>query len=201
MKILFFALAILALIPLPSKAIEVKVYEDQATEETYWIIEGASTPTIKVRWDQYGLGGFKIVHFTTNSCGIGNFKLPSSVNNFNIGSLEFNPSIASNAPVCNPDGSTPMANNTAVRVGSLAYVRYLPDPSTPVDKWAANWPDIRDRKATINQCGFVRWKTKSIDSIEINGSMIDKSDIPTFSLDQMPICRKVGTNYIKYVRK
>lgn len=180
----------------------IKLYEDSVTGDNYWVIENSIQPTIKVRWSQYGQGaGFKLGNFVTNQCGIGSFTLPTNVSTFNIGGDQFTPSTVTSAPVCNADGTTPMVVNTAVRVGTKAYVRYLPDPNNPVDSWAANWPDIRDRKATPNQCGFVRFKTKSITEIEVNGVMTPKANFTALSLDQMPICKKIGLNYFKYVRQ
>lgn len=197
-------LSILAILTLSNsaKAETIKLYEDATQTVRYWIIEEPTNPTVKVRWSQYGMGdGFKVINFTTNNCGIGVFPLPSTVLKFNIGSTQFTPPTVASAPVCNPDGTTSMANNTAVRVGTKAYVRYMPDPSTPIDSWAANWPDIKDRKATPNQCGFVRWKTQSITAIEINGTMTEAANITALPLEQMPICKKIGNNYIKYVRQ
>ncbi len=200
-----YLLALLSIIPLAFansvNAETVKLYEDATQTVRYWIIEQPANPTVKVRWSQYGMGdGFKLANFTTNNCGIGVFPLPSSVLKFKIGGTEFTPTKAL-APVCNSDGTTLMANNTAVRVGSIAYVRYMPDPETPVDSWAANWPDIKDRKATPNKCGYVSWKTTSITAIEINGVMTETDDLPILPLEQMPFCKKIGTGYFKYVRK
>ena len=196
-------LSILAILSLSNsaKAETIKLYEDSTQTVRYWIIEEPTNPTVKVRWSQYGQGaGFKPGNFITNQCGIGYFSLPDTVLKFNIGSLQFTPTTAASAPICNSDGTTSMANNTAVRVGTKSYVRYMPDPETPIDSWAANWPDIRDRKATPNQCGFVKWKTTSITEIEVNGVMAPKANFTALPLEQMPICRKIGTGYVKYVR-
>lgn len=200
-----YLIALLSIIPLvfanSAKAETIKLYEDATTGDNYWIVEQPANPTIKVRWSQYGQGaGFKLGNFVTNQCGIGNFSFPSTVLKFNIGGTQFTPPTVASAPICNSDGTTSMANNTAVRVGSRAYVRFMPDPSTPIDSWAANWPDIKDRKATPNQCGFVRWKTKSITEIEVNGTMAPKANFTALPLEQMPICRKIGSGYVKYVR-
>jgi hypothetical protein len=200
-----YLLALLSIIPLAFansvNAETVKLYEDATQTVRYWIIEQPANPTIKVRWSQYGQGaGFKTAWFITNNCGIGVITLPSTVLKFNIGSTQFTPPTVATAPVCNPDGTTLMANNTAVRVGTKAHVRYLPDPSTPIDSWAANWPDIRDRKATPNQCGFVKWKTTSITEIEVNGTMVPKANFTALPLEQMPFCKKIGSGYVKYVR-
>lgn len=202
-----YLIALLSIVPLifasGANAQTIKLYQDNVTGDEYWIIEGNTNPTIKVRWSQYGQGaGFKLGNFVTNQCGIGNFSFPATVLQFNIGSTEFTPPTVASAPVCNPDGTTSMANNTAVRVGTKAYVRYMPDPSTPIDSWTANWPDRRDRKATPNQCGFVRWKTKSITEIEVDGLMVPRFywTAQALPIEQMPICRKIGSGYVKYVR-
>lgn len=202
MKKYLLALLSILLFANSAKAETINLYEDATQTIRYWIIEAPANPTVKVRWSQYGMGdGFKVMNFTTNNCGIGVFPLPSTVLKFNIGGTEFTPSTVASAPVCNPDGTTSMANNTAVRVGTKAYVRFMPDPSTPIDSWAANWPDIKDRKATPNKCGYVSWKTQSVSAIEINGVMTDTDDITALPLEQMPLCKKIGLNYFKYVRQ
>jgi hypothetical protein len=52
MKKLFFLTIIMIIIgQQQAKAQDIKVYENPTTEETYWIVENNTSPTIKVRWN------------------------------------------------------------------------------------------------------------------------------------------------------